>query len=447
MVLYGKRIYKIIEIRMKVALITSNVGDFDIINKIPPQSFPFDYHLYDENNLPTNLGVSNRLLSKYPKLLTHCLLPDYDVYIWIDGSIKITSEHFIAEIIKDLRDVKMAAHPERLTVKQELKFIIQYLKKGDPYLKNRYELENIEKMSKLIESDLPLYACGIFARRNNKKVNSAFEKIWDLCKVYGNLDQVLYSYIEKEHGLQFDKFYTYPNKYYKVNAHRSDIVVNKDTPLNHIEIINLLIEKHKFNSYLEIGIENGICFNSIKIKDKIGIDPNPECSKNIRSGKFLAITSDNFFAQNIKTFDIIFIDGLHYAEQVLKDVDNALKCLNDEGVIVVHDCNPTDEQMQIVPRQQGIWTGDVWKAWVKLRQLPSLEMFVLDTDYGCGIIRHGHQVPLNNVNLTWSEFVKNRAEWLNLKEPNYIIQCYALCLLMGYKLIYIQDIIGFHGEK
>jgi glycosyltransferase involved in cell wall biosynthesis len=29
----------------------------------------------------------------------------------------------------------------------------------------------------------------------------------------------------------------------------------------------------------------------------------------------------------------------------------------------------------------------------------------------------------------------------------YIIQCNALCLLMGYKLIHIQDIIGFHGGK
>lgn len=29
----------------------------------------------------------------------------------------------------------------------------------------------------------------------------------------------------------------------------------------------------------------------------------------------------------------------------------------------------------------------------------------------------------------------------------YILQCSALCLLMGYRLIYIQDIIGYHGEK
>ena len=77
--------------------------------------------------------------------------------------------------------------------------------------------------------------------------------------------------------------------------------------------------------------------------------------------------------------------------------------------------------MQIIPRQQKIWTGDVWKAWVKLRRLPFLEMFVLDMDYGCGVIRYGMQEPLIVVeNPSWSDFEKNRKEWLNLKDADYI---------------------------
>ena len=69
--------------------------------------------------------------------------------------------------------------------------------------------------------------------------------------------------------------------------------------------------------------------------------------------------------------------------QVIKDIENALKALTEKGTIVVHDCNPTSEAMQAVPRIQGEWTGDVWKAWQYIRaKYDNLSMCVLDTDYG-----------------------------------------------------------------
>ena len=52
------------------------------------------------------------------------------------------------------------------------------------------------------------------------------------------------------------------------------------------------------------------------------------------------MTSDEFFSQNKETFDLIFIDGLHIHEQVLKDIDNSLNVLNENGVILLHDCLP-----------------------------------------------------------------------------------------------------------
>jgi predicted O-methyltransferase YrrM len=44
------------------------------------------------------------------------------------------------------------------------------------------------------------------------------------------------------------------------------------------------------------------------------------------------------FAKNTKKFDIVFVDGLHIEEQSTKDIHNALKVLNENGTIVVHDC-------------------------------------------------------------------------------------------------------------
>lgn len=204
---------------MKIALITVNTDNFDDVMPIPKQSVDFDFHCFTENNLP-KFEMSKRLLSKYPKLMTHCLLPDYDIYVWIDGSIEITSEFFIEEIIKDLRDVKMAKHPERQTIGDEFNFVLDQMHVDNPYLLERYNIKNIVKESLFInDGNLPLYACGIFARRNSPEVNRAFEKIWGWCQIYGNFDQPLYSLAEKN-GIKFDTFYSFPSEWYNVRHHK-----------------------------------------------------------------------------------------------------------------------------------------------------------------------------------------------------------------------------------
>ena len=127
-------------------------------------------------------------------------------------------------------------------------------------------------------------------------------------------------------------------------------------------LLNTLAEKFNYQSYLEIGQgRKGLNFQWINCPTKIGVDPEK---------KFKAafpITSDEFFAQNTDSFDLVFIDSLHHAYQVERDILNSLKFLNKNGTIVVHDCNPPHESWQMVPRESEAWTGDVWKAWVKLR--------------------------------------------------------------------------------
>jgi GTP:adenosylcobinamide-phosphate guanylyltransferase len=175
------------------------------------------------------------------------------------------------------------------------------------------------------------------------------------------------------------------------------------------DIINNLITEHGYKSYLEIGVYNKEWnFNKIKCKTKVGVDPNPTVLATH------ALTSDAFFAQNKASFDIIFIDGLHHSEQVVKDIENSLSCLSKGGSIVVHDCNPTSKAMQAVPREQGEWTGDVWKAWLHFRERKDLSMKVHDVDYGVGVIQKGEQIPLVVDNPTYEGFEKHKKEWLNL---------------------------------
>lgn len=146
------------------------------------------------------------------------------------------------------------------------------------------------------------------------------------------------------------------------------------------DIINAIIEKCGYGSYLEIGIHNGINMAKINCKEKTGVDPRmPEHTDGFTYHK---MPSDDFFLLNDRKFDIVFIDGLHEAEQVMRDYKNSLEALEEGGTIVFHDCNPPDHLSQVVPKQQTVWCGDVWKTWVKINECG----FCVDTDFGVGVI-------------------------------------------------------------
>lgn len=185
-----------------------------------------------------------------------------------------------------------------------------------------------------------------------------------------------------------------------------------------MDIINMLIEKCSYKSYLEIGISRSDCYNLINCEQKTGVDPEPNAKATY------CLTSDDFFKRNKDKYDIIFIDGLHHSGQFYKDTSNALKVLNKGGTIVCHDMNPQGFMAQYVPRQVQCWNGDCWRGFVKLRtERADLEMFVLQMDEGTAIIRKGKQKKLVlKCKVDYDNFVKNRVEWLNLKPVEYFLE-------------------------
>ena len=136
-----------------------------------------------------------------------------------------------------------------------------------------------------------------------------------------------------------------------------------------IDIINYLIKKNNYKTYLEIGVQNGISFRAIElpIENKVGVDPD------LNSRATIYMTSDEFFAQNDKKFDIVFVDGLHECDAVYRDIKNSLAILNEGGIIVCHDCNPLTREAQQVPRIQKLWNGDCWKALVGVRNYKNMK--------------------------------------------------------------------------
>jgi hypothetical protein len=180
-------------------------------------------------------------------------------------------------------------------------------------------------------------------------------------------------------------------------------------------VIQYLIDKNQYQTYLEIGTAHGSNYKKINCKTKVGIEPKK--FKSSSELEILPITSDEFFAANPLRFDIIFIDGLHIKEQVLKDIMNSLDVLSANGVIVCHDMLPKtkeaanpDRHIAMVESKKWDWNGNCYAAWLRLREKrPDLYMGVLDFDYGIGIIKRGTQQTIEVPDpVTYEWFDQNR---------------------------------------
>lgn len=122
-------------------------------------------------------------------------------------------------------------------------------------------------------------------------------------------------------------------------------------------------------SYLEIGLsENPVApYRLIDVQDKTSID-----MRKVTSPDF-CMSSDDFF-KNLnggitkfdkdKKWDLIFIDGDHFAEQVYRDLSNSFEHLSDDGIIFLHDSLPWRYDMTIESQvgSRGITCQDAWKV-------------------------------------------------------------------------------------
>lgn len=181
------------------------------------------------------------------------------------------------------------------------------------------------------------------------------------------------------------------------------------------EIINAIAEKIGARDYLEIGVNDGYCFEKVEIENKDAVDPEPRSHHtNFR------ITSDKFFEylNPKKGYDIIFIDGLHLHRQSRLDFFNAERHLNPGGFILFHDTNPPSWDLALEEWVHEAWNGTVYQTIIELRaKWPNLSIFTVDTDWGVTVVRKGQQQTLD-INLdecmNYDFFDRNRKEILNL---------------------------------
>lgn len=200
------------------------------------------------------------------------------------------------------------------------------------------------------------------------------------------------------------------------------------------DIINFLIWKRNYHSYLEIGLDDPeLNYTKIRCESKESVDPYDPSSRFCTAwteedlNQYLQyltyrMTSDDFFAAYPeKKYDIIFIDGLHLEAQADRDIRNSLMHLNPGGVVVIHDCLPDSEASQSEEHPDGSWVGTVWRSMVKYTKYAPCDVKVIETDWGVGVIEYtddlNFQIP-EKLNLEYVAFNKKRYGFLNIYTDN-----------------------------
>ena len=169
--------------------------------------------------------------------------------------------------------------------------------------------------------------------------------------------------------------------------------------------LDLLARLHRVlqpSTYLEIGTAQGASLGLSRCPS-IAIDPLFAITDPVILGQILLkpeihlfqITSDGFFTKhsaerllNAK-LDMVFLDGMHRCEFLLRDFHNAEHSCKRNSVIAIHDCIPVDIAMASrvpgaarthSPHREGWWTGDVWRTSLLLkRHRQDLDITCLDS--------------------------------------------------------------------
>ncbi len=134
---------------------------------------------------------------------------------------------------------------------------------------------------------------------------------------------------------------------------------------------------NKASSYLEIGVQHGQTFLNVGILHKDAVDPKflfDTKDLETKAVRYFQQTSDEFWTGGqAKTYDIIFLDGLHTFEQTFRDFLASLSHAHRRTVWLIDDTVPSDVfsamrtqddcirargQFNLTDRQ---WHGDVFK--------------------------------------------------------------------------------------
>ncbi|KCZ87958.1 glycosyltransferase [Hyphomonas johnsonii] len=153
----------------------------------------------------------------------------------------------------------------------------------------------------------------------------------------------------------------------------------------YLRVLERLHTVIKPKNYLEIGVRHGRSL-ALSRGQAVGVDPDPDLKVPLPpSAEIVQQESDVFFELGSHPVlkakpELIFIDGMHLFENVLRDFMHAERIASSGAVIVIDDVLPNLPEQATRERNTRVWTGDVWKIHACLEKYrPDLQLVLLDT--------------------------------------------------------------------
>ena len=206
--------------RNKKVVFTSITGEYDTLIQPPIIDDSFDYICFVKKGQrhSEKEGVwrieeipfeceNDRQLSRYPKLLPHIVLPQYDYSLWIDGNVSINDAQLYEIINQKIEEGVLYSgvnHWERDCAYDEAAEIAFWAKdkfwslfKAIMFLKKEH-----------FPRHYGLYENNVIFRKHNDTTIVEFDKLW---WHYAKRDQLCHPYCLKKFGIGFD--YLVPKNY------------------------------------------------------------------------------------------------------------------------------------------------------------------------------------------------------------------------------------------
>lgn len=188
----------------KKVIYTCITGEYELLDDPFVMSDGYDYvcftnysriasDIWELRPIPEELnGLSEVKKQRCIKINPHKYLPEYDLSIWVDGSVKLQKDvnDFVAKFCKD-GNIFIPEHPTRKCIYDEMDACIKLKKDTQANIqvqREKYTKENFPKNYGLVQSNI------IIRRHNEPDCVKLMETWWAEVKNYSHRDQLSFDY-------------------------------------------------------------------------------------------------------------------------------------------------------------------------------------------------------------------------------------------------------------
>ena len=282
-----------------------------------------------------------------------------------------------------------------------------------PKIREKQQLYDLYRTPYITKEEEQIYVARVRQRREKRiiEITNPTEQL--------NADQVL----EDRYSLtlRIEDMEVYGVSKHRIPPEKPQI--GKEVGIGVMDKHEILAQMHHLYNpeiYFEIGVDAGVSIR-LATRTAIGVDPKPHIGGNVNAAEIHEMTSDAFFEQNLlkgRKPDLVFIDGLHTFDQVIRDFRNVERNVKDTTIVVIDDILPTHNLQTSREWKEGMWTGDVWKFVPIIKKYrPDLTITMLDS-YPTGLMIITGFDPNNNV--LWDKYNLIVREYMNAPVPDYI---------------------------